>query len=128
MNGRLSGLPKELGILVKDAEVGRLTATMEITESHLAANGYCHAGSIVTLADTACGYGTFASLPPKASGFTTIELKSNFLGTTLSGLATCKAVRIHAGRSTQVWDATVHADNGKKLAVFRCTQIMLYKE
>jgi 1,4-dihydroxy-2-naphthoyl-CoA hydrolase len=33
----------------------------------------------------------------------------------------------HGGRTTQVWDAVVtDADNGKPIALFRCTQMILY--
>jgi 1,4-dihydroxy-2-naphthoyl-CoA hydrolase len=66
-------------------------------------NGYLRAGSVVTFADTACGYGCVASLPKDASGFTTIELKSNFLGASRDGIVTVDARLIHEGRNTQVW-------------------------
>ncbi|MEM9422800.1 MAG: PaaI family thioesterase, partial [Pseudomonadota bacterium] len=93
----------------------------------MAPNGFLHAGSVITLADTACGYGCVMSLPQGASGFTTIELKSNFLGTARGGVVTVRAEGKHLGRSTQVWDATVsNKDNGKAIAHFRCTQMVLY--
>jgi 1,4-dihydroxy-2-naphthoyl-CoA hydrolase len=92
----------------------------------LAPNGYLHAGAVVALADTACGYGCFASLPEGGTGFTTIELKTNFLGTAREGTLSCEAARVHGGRTTQVWDATVRGDDGKTLALFRCTQLVLY--
>ncbi|WP_444885313.1 PaaI family thioesterase [Microbulbifer sp. PSTR4-B] len=122
--GKLPGL---LGIeLVKVAE-GEIHAEMRILESHLAPNGYLHAGSVVSLADTACGIGCLANLPEKASGFTTVELKSNHLGTVRDGVVLCAATPVHKGRTTQVWDASVVCKStGKKLALFRCTQLILY--
>jgi uncharacterized protein (TIGR00369 family) len=67
------------------------------------------------------------SLPEGASGFTTIELKANFLGTARDGTVVCEAKLIHGGRITQVWDAeAVHEETGKTVAVFRCTQMVLY--
>jgi 1,4-dihydroxy-2-naphthoyl-CoA hydrolase len=82
---------------------------------------------VVTLADTCSGYGTFNSLPDGAVGFTTVELKSNFLGTALEGAISCVATRVHAGRTTQVWDAEVTSDTtGKTIALFRCTQLVLH--
>jgi uncharacterized protein (TIGR00369 family) len=92
----------------------------------LAPNGYLHAATVVALADSACGYGCIASLPEGATGFTTIELKTNFLGTALEGTLSCESRRVHGGRTTQVWDATVTAESGKTLALFRCTQLLLY--
>jgi len=93
----------------------------------LAANGYLHAGSVVTLADTASGYGCIANLPEGAANFTTIELKSNHLGTARDGVITCTAKVAHKGRTTQVWDATVtDKTSGRTIALFRCTQMILY--
>ena len=122
--GRLPGL---IGLDVLEAGEGRLATRLELRDELLAPNGYLHAATIVALADTACGYGTFVSLPEGAEGFTTIELKTNFLGTKLAGVITCEARLAHGGRTTQVWDATVtDDDSGKLLALFRCTQLILY--
>jgi 1,4-dihydroxy-2-naphthoyl-CoA hydrolase len=90
-------------------------------------NGYLHAGAVVTLADTASGYGCMAHLPAGATGFTTVELKSNHLGTARDGTIACTAKPVHLGRTTQVWDAVViHRETGKTIALFRCTQMILY--
>jgi uncharacterized protein (TIGR00369 family) len=121
--GRLPGL---IGIEVDEIEVGHVRMHLPLREELLAPNGYLHAGTVVALADSACGYGCIASLPDGASGFTTIELKTNFLGTALSGTLTCESKRIHGGRTTQVWDAAVKDESGKTLALFRCTQLLLY--
>jgi 1,4-dihydroxy-2-naphthoyl-CoA hydrolase len=100
----------------------------EIAKQHVAPNGYLHAATVVALADTACGYGCIMSLPEGASGFTTIELKANFLGTALEGAVSCEARLLHGGRTTQVWDAEVKSEaTGKTIALFRCTQILLSK-
>ena len=73
------------------------------------------------------GYGTRSHYPPGGVSFTTIELKSNFLGTAREGALTCVATLAHGGRTTQIWDATVrNADTGKTLALFRCTQLIIY--
>ncbi len=120
-------LPGHLGIVVTAIGEGCLQAHFEVQEHHLAPNGFMHAGSLVTLADTAAGYGCVAHLPEGASGFTTVELKSNHLGTVHSGFVDCTATLVHGGRMTQVWDAIVTSrETGKKLVVFRCTQMILY--
>jgi uncharacterized protein (TIGR00369 family) len=123
-----NNLPGLVGFEVNLAEPGRLQARMKIRPELLAPNGYLHAASVIALADSACGYGTMLDLPEGASGFTTIELKSNFLASILDGVASCVAERVHHGRTTQVWDATVRAEGSEKtLALFRCTQMILYK-
>ena len=120
-------LPGHLGIVITHMEAGEVRAEMPVRTEVMAPNGFLHAGSIVTLADTCAGYGCINSLPEGASGFTTVELKSNHLGTARDGTITCVAKAVHLGRTTQVWDAVVtHKDTGKTLALFRCTQMVLY--
>lgn len=121
--GRLPGL---IGFEIVDAAAGRFRARMPVRPDLLAPNGYLHAASVIAIADTACGYGTMFDLAEHMRGFTTIELKSNFTGTVLEGAVACEAVRIHSGRTTQVWDATVTDErNGRTIALFRCTQMLL---
>jgi 1,4-dihydroxy-2-naphthoyl-CoA hydrolase len=120
-------LPGHLGMVVTHTAPGELQAHLPVAEHLMAPNGYLHAGSLVTLADTCCGYGCVGCLPEGAKGFTTLELKSNFLGTTQTGHVDCVASAAHLGKSTQVWDAVVtHRESGKTLALFRCTQMLLY--
>lgn len=121
-------LPALLGITITRLDSHGVEAEMPVRADLMAPNGFLHAGSVVSLADTCCGYGCIASLPEGATGFTTLELKSNHLGTTREGTVTCVATVSHAGRSTQVWDAVVrHQESGKTLALFRCTQMLLYR-
>jgi 1,4-dihydroxy-2-naphthoyl-CoA hydrolase len=117
--------PGLVGVDIFEVADGRVRARLPLRPEHLAPNGYLHAGAIITLADTACGYGCILSLPEGAVGFTTIELKTNFLASARDGVLTCEARRLHGGRTTQVWDATVSDGDGKTLAVFRCTQLLL---
>ncbi len=118
-------LPDLLGVEVLSIDDNGLHAAFDIKPYHLAPNGYLHAASIVMLADTSCGYGCMLNLPQGASSFTTIELKSNHLGTAREGRLECTAKPVHLGRTTQVWDATVTAA-GKTIALFRCTQMVLW--
>lgn len=120
-------LPGFLGIEIVTVEPKRLVARLVLRDEHLAPNGFLHAATVVALADTACGYGCLASLPEGANSFTTIELKTNFLGTARQGAIRVEALLVHGGRTTQVWDATVREEaNDKVIALFRCTQILLY--
>lgn len=120
-------LPGHLGIVITRANRSELRGELTVNDTHMAPNGFLHAGTIVTLADTCAGYGCVANLPQGAVGFTTIELKSNHLGTTRDGTLLASAKPVHLGRTTQVWDSMVtHKETGKTLALFRCTQLILY--
>ncbi len=128
LNARGKGyLPGLIGVEILSLEPGRVMSRLLLRPELLAPNGYLHAATVIALADTACGYGTLADLPKGAESFTTIELKTNFLGTAREGALTCVATRAHGGRTTQVWDAEVANEaNQKTIALFRCTQLILY--
>ena len=128
MNGRGAGyLPRLVGVEVIKISADGVAGRMPIRPDLLAPNGYLHAASVIALADTMAGYGTIANLPEGAQTFTTIELKSNFLGTARDGAILCTATPAHLGRTTQVWDAVVTDEvSGRKIALFRCTQLILH--
>lgn len=126
---RLGGeyLPGYLGVETTALAQGTLSSRMAVKRLHVAPNEFLHAASVVALADTACGYATLAHLPEGAQSFTTIELKTNFLGTVREGRIACTATAQHLGRNTQVWDAVVTDEaTGRKIALFRCTQMILW--
>jgi len=118
-------LPGTLGIRLDEAGDGVLRASMPLAARVMAPNGYVHAGALVTLADTACGIGCWLALPEDGPGFTTVELKSNFIGAARGELVRCTARRAHGGRTTEVWDAVVEDADGRPVALFRCTQLIL---
>ena len=120
-------LPGHLGIVITHVSASAVKSELPVVKCLMASNGFLHAGSVVTLADTSAGYGCIANLPEGATGFTTIELKSNHLGTARDGTIECTAKPVHLGKTTQVWDAVVsHRETGQTIALFRCTQMILY--
>jgi 1,4-dihydroxy-2-naphthoyl-CoA hydrolase len=118
-------LPGLLGIEFEGFEDGVVRARLTLEQKHFAPNGYVHAATVVALADTAAGYGCLLTLPEGGTGFTTIELKTNFLRSAREGTITCEARLVHGGRTTQLWDATVSDPEGRPMALFRCTQLVL---
>ena len=120
-------LPGLVGMTVLSVGPDGLESRVEVRKELMSPNGFLHAASVIALADTSCGYACVANLPQGATGFTTIELKANFLGTTREGAIFCRATAAHLGRSTQVWDAVVTIEGSdRKIALFRCTQMVLW--
>jgi 1,4-dihydroxy-2-naphthoyl-CoA hydrolase len=120
-------LPEYLGVVVTGVEPGVLRAELPLRKELFAPNGFLHAGSVVTLADTAAGYACVAHLPDEAETFTTLELKANFLRAARDGILRCEVRAVHLGRATQVWDSTIYGGKDEQpIAVFRCTQLVLY--
>jgi uncharacterized protein (TIGR00369 family) len=127
-NRRSAGhLPGLTGVEIVTVSADAVQSRMAVRPEVMAPNGFLHAASVIALADTSCGYGCVALLPQGASGFTTIELKSNFVGTARDGAILCRATPVHLGRTTQVWDAEVSVEgSGARIALFRCTQMVLW--
>ncbi|UGY14978.1 PaaI family thioesterase [Bradyrhizobium septentrionale] len=120
-------LPGALDFQWLEAGRGQIRGRFEIAAKHFSPHGLLHGASIVALADTACGFGCLASLPDGAIGFATSELKTNFIGAAREGGVSCEARLVHAGRTTQVWDAEIKSETtDKTIALFRCTQMLLY--
>jgi uncharacterized protein (TIGR00369 family) len=121
-------LPGHLGVEILTVSREGVESRMAVRREVMAPNGFLHAASVIALADTSCGYGCVATLPEGAKGFTTVELKANFLGTAREGAIACRATPAHLGRSTQVWDAVVTNEaTGARIALFRCTQMVLWQ-
>lgn len=119
-------LPDYMGVEPIEITEGKLVSRLSIQPHHTAPNGFLHAATVIALADTTCGYATFAHLPEGAKNFTTIELKSNHLGTAREGAIRATATAQHLGGRTHVWDAKVEDETtGKTIALFRCTQMIL---
>jgi len=121
-------LPGLVGVEILSVSREAVESRVAVRREVMAPNGFLHAATVIALADTSCGYGCVASLPQGASGFTTIELKANFLGTAREGAIRCRATPVHLGRNTQVWDAVVKAEGSERpIALFRCTQMVLWQ-
>ena len=127
-NARSKGhLPGLVGLEIVTISADGVQSRLAVRPEVMAPNGFLHAASVIALADTSCGYGCIALLPQGASGFTTIELKSNFVGTAREGAVACRAWPVHLGRTTQVWDAEVTVEGGgTRIALFRCNQMVLW--
>ena len=108
--------------VTKDLVVGKI----HVTEKLIAGTGYLFAPAIIALADTLCAIGTPGNAPPDTT-FTTVELKTNFLGSARVGeTIEGRARPVHVGRSTQVWDCEVrNLDTDRTIALFRNTQMIL---
>lgn len=130
LNQRAAGhFPGYLGIVFTSADPTAVRLQCPVRPELMAPNGFLHGGAVASLADTCAGFACYMNLPDGATGYTTVELKTNFMGTATSGTVECVATAVHLGRSTHVWDVMVsHRETQKSLAVFRCTQLILYAQ
>ncbi len=109
-------------IAVSPAEV---IAEMEWTEQRCTIGGALHGGALMTLADAAGAVCAFVNLPDGAVGTTTIESKTNLMGSVRSGKVRARAVTLHVGRTTIVIETEVRAEGGKLVSKTTQTQAVL---
>ena len=121
-------LPGLLGLEILTCTAELVTGRIPVTPPLIAGTGFLWAPVVIALADTLCAYGCGQARPKESRSFTTVELKTNFLGTVGVGRAIYgEAKPAHLGRTTQVWDCVVMDEATRKhLALFRCTQLVLY--
>jgi 1,4-dihydroxy-2-naphthoyl-CoA hydrolase len=115
-----------LGFRVTAVEHGHIEAEMSLSAEHLNPGGGMHGGVTASFGDTLAAYGLFASLPPGAEGFTTVNLTAQYLGRAGSGdMVTGVGVLVQGGRQMQTWDVTI--SNGQSVVgLVRVTQLLRY--
>lgn len=122
---RARRFPGLLGIRVVEFRHGYGRVEMDVEEKHLRMRvDGLHAGAVVSLADSVAGGACQASLPEEKT-FTTVELKANLIGTAGSGTLVAEATPVHMGKRTHVWESRVTRDDGKLIAMFVCTQLII---
>jgi uncharacterized protein (TIGR00369 family) len=114
------------GVVFDEALADRVVGHIDVVPQLIAGTGFLFAPAIISLADTLCAAGCGANIPEHSS-FTTVELKTNFLGSAQVGQRVVGvATPVHLGRRTQVWDVVVtNETSGKTMALFRCTQMVI---
>jgi 1,4-dihydroxy-2-naphthoyl-CoA hydrolase len=119
-------VPGQLGCVFDHAAPDLVVGHIDVTPNLIAGTGYLFAPAVVALADTCAAIGCGANIAD-GEGFTTIELKSNFLSSAKVGeTVECRCTPAHLGRQTHVWDAVIaNASTGRTMALFRCTQMVL---
>jgi len=121
--------PSMIGVEVLEVERNVVRGRLEVTDQLVAGTGYLWAPVVIGLADAMCAAGTDANIPEGAT-FTTVELKTNFVGSARPGeTVVAEAAPAHLGRTTHVWDVTVTNEaTGRTIALQRCTQMVLYPD
>ena len=126
--GELPGPPAAalLGMSIDRVEPGRTVFSMLADEVHENPMGTMHGGIVATLVDTAMGC-ALSSLLPADAGFTTLELKTNFVRaiTQATGRVYAEGTVVHSGGRVATTEARVHDDSGALYAHATSTCLIL---
>jgi len=121
----LMPLAAKLGIRADAYSAEKVVMSMDWAPSLCTANGILHGGAIMALADSAGGACALLNLPSDASGTSTIESKTNFLGAVRSGSVTATSTPLHRGGTTIVVETSVRDAEDKLVAKVTQTQLVL---
>lgn len=118
---------KLMGVEISEATPERVAGTLLVRPDLCTAGGVLHGGAIMAFADSLGGIAGFLSLPEGASGTTTIESKTNFLGGAKAGtVVSAETTPVHRGKRTSVWQTMIKGEDGKAVALVIQTQMVLF--
>jgi uncharacterized protein (TIGR00369 family) len=102
-----------LGLSLDELAPGRTVFSMTVDELHENPMGTMHGGVVATLVDTAMGCAVSSTLPADA-GFTTLELKTNYVRaiTLGTGRVHAEGTVVHSGGRVATTEARVYDDAG----------------
>ncbi|MFJ3196534.1 PaaI family thioesterase [Streptomyces griseoviridis] len=115
-----------LGMRFDEVEHGRMVISLTTRPEFANPLGTVHGGIAATLLDSVMGCAVHSTLPPGV-GYTTLELKVNYIRAAGTGGQTLTADGsvIHLGRSTATAEGRVHDENGKLIAHATTTCLIL---
>jgi 1,4-dihydroxy-2-naphthoyl-CoA hydrolase len=118
---------KLMGVKVLEASSEKIIGELLVSDDLCTAGGVLHGGAAMAFADSLGAIGAFLSLPEGATGTTTIESKTNFLGAAKSGVTIhAETTPVHRGKRTSVWQTRITTSDGKPVALVIQTQMALF--
>ena len=118
-------LARTLGVRTETYSADRVVLAMDWAPELCTVGGVMHGGALMALADSAGAACAFLNLPEGATGTTTIESKTNFLGAVRSGSVSATATVLHRGKTTVVVETSVSDSAGRLVAKVTQTQLVL---
>lgn len=115
-----AGLGDLLGIAFESVEAERVVATMPVTPQHHQPLGYLHGGASVVLAESVASIGAAVGVLPEKVAFG-LEINANHVRPVQAGTLRAVGERLHAGRTTQVWQIRISDEQDRLVCVSRCT-------
>jgi uncharacterized protein (TIGR00369 family) len=101
-----------IGAQVAEVSAGKVTLRLAFRADLTQQHGFLHAGTIASLADSACGYAALSLMPADAAVLS-IEFKVNMLAPAKGDALIARAEVIRAGKTIMACRADVFSLTGK---------------
>jgi uncharacterized protein (TIGR00369 family) len=117
--------PGLMGVRLTELSPERVRAEMLVRPALCTAGGILHGGAYMAFADTLGAVGTVINMPADARTTTTDSSTKFIAGAKLGTVVTADCVALHRGRTTMVWQTSIHSAEGKLCAVVTQTQLVM---
>lgn len=115
LNAARAGLEARLGIRYTYLSATETRAELTLSEHTQQPFGVTHGGVYAALAESV---GSIASVVSAGQPMVGVNNDTDFLRSTESGVLEARALPLHAGRRTQLWEVTI-SNEGRVVAVSR---------
>ncbi len=110
-----------LGIRPLEFSADRVVLEMDVDARVHQPFGLLHGGASAVIAESAASMGAWLNCDQKSEYVVGTDLNISHLRAKRSGTVTATATPIRKGRSMQVWGIAITGEDGKDVAVARCT-------
>ena len=117
--------PGLMGVRLTELAPDRVRAEMLVRPELCTAGGILHGGAYMAFADTLGAVGTVINMPADARTTTTDSSTKFIAGAKLGSVVTADCIALHRGRTTMVWQTSIHSAEGKLCAVVTQTQLVM---
>ena len=114
-------MDKALGIEVTEIGDDYIVAKMPVTEKTKQPYGILHGGASCVLAESIGSTAAALSMDGSKKYPVGIEINANHISSPTEGFVHAKAVPVHIGGSTSVWNIDITDDAGKRVCYSRFT-------
>ena len=104
-----------------------LRLRMPVDERTKQPYGLLHGGASCALAETVGSVASHLVIDPAKFICVGLEINANHIRSAREGFVTAKAIPLHLGSSTHIWDIKIHDDQDKLICVSRLTVAILQK-
>jgi uncharacterized protein (TIGR00369 family) len=117
--------PGLMGVRLTELTPERVVGEMQVRPDLCTAGHILHGGAYMAFADTLGAVGTIVNLGPGKRTTTTDSSTKFIAGARVDTRVVGESVALHRGRTTMVWQTTIHNADGKLCAVVTQTQLVL---
>ena len=114
-------LIEALGIEIISLDKNLVVLTMPVDGRTRQPAGFLHGGANVALAETAASIGAYAHVDNEKMNVFGIEINANHVKSKRDGIVTAKAVPLHTGKTTMVWEINIVDEQDQLICISRCT-------